>query len=316
MVNHVYQRSINGVNLFYGYEDFLVFYTIFAVCAKSAGIKVLQLCIMYNHFHCLIRTSTMRELSCFMDRFTSWFVMEFNLSIGRKGKLLKKNFGSAPKWDDKAVRNSINYVGNNPVEKKLCKRAEEYRWNFLAYEFCKNPFSEPLKREFASKPLRRALTETDNMARLNLPIKYAQIRRMMKELSDKEKEQLIDYIIRKYLPFDYTELISYYGSYQNMLTAMASNTGSEYDIREERDMESDVEYDKMASYIRKQYPDKMIRSVTVLPKSEKASLAMELQRNTNASYRQICRFLHMIPNDSMETSSAVSTPGAKDIDNL
>ena len=83
-----------------------------------------------------------------------------------------------------------------------------------------------------------------------------------------------------------------------MLTAMASNTGSEYDIREERDMESDVEYDKMASYIRKQYPDKMIRSVTVLTQAEKASLAMELKRNTNASYRQICRFLHMPPNDS------------------
>lgn len=298
VVNHVYQKSINGVNLFYNYEDFLVFYTIFAVCVKSAKIQVLELCIMHNHFHCLIRTSTVQELSCFMDRFTSWFVMEFNTSIGRKGKLLKKNFGSAPKWDEKAVRNSINYVGNNPVEKKLCKRAEEYRWNFLAYEFSKNPFSEPLKREYASKPLRRALKETDNMEQLNLPIKFVQIRRMMKDLTNKEKEQLIDYIICKYLPFDYEELISYYGSYQTMLTAMNSNTGSEYDIPEERGLESDVEYDRMAAYIQKMNPEILIRSVTVLPQAEKASLAMELKRNTNASYKQIWRFLHMSPNDS------------------
>lgn len=298
VVNHVYQRSINGVNLFYDYEDFLVFYTIFAVCAQSTGIQILELCIMHNHFHCLIRTATVRELSCFMDRFTSWFVMEYNRSIGRKGKLLKKNFGSAPKWDEKAVRNSINYVGNNPVEKKTCKRAEEYKWNFLAYAFSRNPFSEPLKRESASKPLRRALKETDNMVQLNLPVKYAQIKRMMKDLTDNEKEQLTDYIIWNYLPFDYTELISYYGSYQTMLAAMNYNTGSEYDIKEERDMESDVEYDKMAAYVRKKNPDMMIRSVTVLPQAEKASLAMELQLHTDASYRQICRFLHMLPNDS------------------
>ena len=77
-VNHVYQRSINGVNLFYGWEDFIVFYTIFAVCARSSGIQVLELCIMPNHFHILIRTSSVHELSSFMDRFTSWYVMEYN----------------------------------------------------------------------------------------------------------------------------------------------------------------------------------------------------------------------------------------------
>ena len=135
VVNHVYQKSTNGVNMFYEWEDFIVFYSIFSVCAKSADVKVLELCIMYNHFHCLIRTESVHDLSSFMDRFTAWFVMEHNTHVGRKGKLLKKNYGSAPKWDDKAVRNAINYVGNNPIEKKLCKRAEEYRWNFLAYAF-------------------------------------------------------------------------------------------------------------------------------------------------------------------------------------
>ena len=62
-----------------------------------------------------------------MDRFTSWFVREYNSFSGRTGKLFKKNYGSAPKSDSKKIRSCINYIGNNPVEKSLCERAQDYR---------------------------------------------------------------------------------------------------------------------------------------------------------------------------------------------
>jgi REP element-mobilizing transposase RayT len=55
VLNHVYQRSLNGVNLFYEDEDFLVFYTIFSVCVRSSDVEALMLCIMFNHFHALLR---------------------------------------------------------------------------------------------------------------------------------------------------------------------------------------------------------------------------------------------------------------------
>lgn len=297
-VNHVYQRSINGVNLFYGWEDFIVFYTIFAVCARSSGIQVLELCIMPNHFHILIRTSSVHELSSFMDRFTSWYVMEYNASIGRKGKLLKKNFGSAPKWDEKAVRNVINYIGNNPVEKKLCKKAEEYRWNFLAFAYSNNPFSEPIRREYASTALREALREVDNMAKMNLPLKHGRLARISSKLKIREKEQLIDYIIKQYLPFDYTALSSYYDSYETMLTAMHSNTGSEHDINEDWDPESDQVFNEMIRYVQDTRPEMMTRKITMLPDEDKISLSIELQRNFNVTYRQICRFLHITPKNT------------------
>ena len=81
VVNHVYQKSINGVNMFYEWEDYIVFYTIFSVCAKSADVEVLELCIMYNHFHGLIRAESVHDLSSFMDRVTAWFVMEHNTAV-------------------------------------------------------------------------------------------------------------------------------------------------------------------------------------------------------------------------------------------
>lgn len=292
VINHIYQKSSDGSNLFYGYDDFLAFYTIFSVCVRSSDVDVCMLCIMFNHFHCLIRTRTVQELSDFMDRLTAWFVMDFNFSVGRKGKLLKKNFGSAPKWKDKDVRSTINYIGNNPVEKYLTSVAEAYRWNFLAYILSKNPFSSPIQRDKASKAMRRVLAEVDAAVKMNNPLKHSQLRRMFRGLTKSEIEQIVDYIISEYLPFDTDQLLSYYESYEAMLAAMHSNTGSEHDIREEWYPESDTAFLEMVNYVQQKWPERIARSVIMLSNEEKSVLMEELRCHTSASYRQITKFLH------------------------
>lgn len=295
ILNHIYQKSIDGNNLFYGDEDFIAFYTIFSICAKSSNVQVLLACIMYNHFHSLIRSENMDDLSKFMDRVTAWYVMDYNFSIGRKGKLLKKNFGSAPKWNDKSVRTSINYVGNNPVEKYLCANAEDYRWNFLAFYHSDSPFSKPFKRDQVSRKLRRALEEVDSMYRLGQPIKCIHAKRLLSKLTIDESDQLIDYIIRLYSFINYEDLVSYFGSYEDMLNAMRANTGSEYDIHEEWYPESDEAFREMTQYVIEKWPEKIARHVTMLSKDDKASLFSELCEFTSASNRQICKFLHIAP---------------------
>jgi REP element-mobilizing transposase RayT len=301
-INHIYQKSIDGNNLFYGDEDFISFFTIMSICAKNCNIQILLICIMYNHFHALIRSADIYDLSKFMDRFTSWYVMDYNFSIGRKGKLLKKNFGSAPKWNDKSIRSAINYVGNNPVEKHLCAAAEEYRWNFLAYYQCNSPFSAPLIRKNASKKLRRALAEVDSMYNLDKPIKCLQAKRLLSKLTKEEADQLIDYIITLYSVIDYNELILYYGSYEKMLEAMRSNTGSEHEIQEEWYPESDKSFQEMTDYTITQWPMKIARQVSMLDESSKTHLLYELKQHTSASNRQICKFLHINSDSKLHTN--------------
>lgn len=293
ILNHVYQRSLKGVNMFYENEDFLVFYTIFSVCVRSSDVDALMLCIMYNHFHLLMRAENVSQLSEFMDRFTSWFVTDFNYSIGRKGKLLKKNFGSAPKWTEKAVRSAINYIGNNPVEKGICASAENYRWNFLAYFYSDHPFSEPICRDRVSRAMRRALKEVDAMNQMNLPLKHAQLRRIMRGLSDVETGQFLDYVISEYFPFDRDGIVRYYSSYEAMLTAMQSNTGSEYDIREEWYPEPDTVFSDIMEYLRSLSFQGPVRSLIMLPDEKKRDLAEELSRHTSASEHQLEKFLHL-----------------------
>ena len=291
VVNHIYQRTESGNNMFYGYEDFLTFFTIFSVSARTAQITFLGLCLMYNHFHALSVSESMSQLSDFMNHACSWFAREFNHFTGNTGQLLKKNFGSAPKWSEKDVRTAINYVGNNPVEKKICIRPEQYRWNFLQFAVSSNPFSEPLVLRHASKRMKRAVKEVAAMSKLNLPLKFTLIRRLFKDLTSIETEQLVDYIISTYNFIDYQAAISYYGSYEKMLEAMNSNTGSEYEIREEWDPDSDLTYLHMVEYVQNTYPDMPPNRVTTLPEAQKQDLARVFSR-MSATPRQISRFLH------------------------
>ena len=235
----------------------------------------------------------MDDLSKFMDRVTAWYVMDYNFSIGRKGKLLKKNFGSAPKWNDKSVRTSINYVGNNPVEKYLCANAEDYRWNFLAYAKSDHPFSDPIVLKTASRQLRRVLKEVDGTAARNKHLTYAQLQRLFAALDNKERNQLIDYIIVRYNVIRYDVLTaSCYDGYDNMLLAINSNAGSEYEIHELKFGTSDAEYKELYKYVHKAgYKDAGM--VVSLPIDTKLTLMLDMLNKTTVPKMQICKFLHL-----------------------
>ena len=142
--NHVYQRTIDRFNIFYDITDYLVYYTIVSIAVQKYEVTILALCLMIDHIHMLISTSSKKVLSTFVSFITSVFVREYNSSIGRKGPLFDERFGSAPKSDKKKLMSTIIYIGNNPVERKLCLRAEQYRWNFIASLDSDYPFSEPI----------------------------------------------------------------------------------------------------------------------------------------------------------------------------
>ena len=293
VINHVYQRTVGGVHLFYSIDDCLVFLSILSVCARSSKVQILEACLMHNHIHILILVESSDELCSFMQRMTSWFVRLYNREHGRKGHLLKKNFGSAPKWDEKKQRSASIYIGNNPVEKNFCQNAEEYRWNFLAYARSNNPFSDPISAGKSSFSLKKCSKIVDGLISQNLPLRYSIISHFKKKLNAKEFEQLVDHIIVGYYPFDNNRLISLFKSYDDMITAMHSTTGGEYDIKEDRDDFSITSFKAMMKYLRSKYSDDFITKMISLPIEEKFKLASELTYNTCASNHQICKFLHI-----------------------
>lgn len=288
---HVYQRSVGGFNLFYDVEDFIVFYTIVSVLSRVYQVSVLEMCLMIDHVHVLISSASLDEVSAFVRHYSSLYAMEFNNDVGRKGPLFHKSFGSAPKKGSKKIRSTIVYIGNNPVEKKLCEMAELYRWNFLQYICDENPFSLPDKNPSAE--LQRAKSEVRYMVRCNKYLTYAQVRRLLYGLKENERNVLIDYIISKYFMFDTEHLLSYYENYDEMLNAMKSTAGSEHDIKEKYYSGTDAVYRDMYDLVKHDYQIFPVKQVVVLPVEKKIVMARYLKNKTAASYFQIAKFLHL-----------------------
>jgi hypothetical protein len=193
----------------------------------------------------------------------------------------------------KLLRTAIAYLFNNPVERHLCKYAQDYRWNFLAYGKSAHPFSDPLVLRKASFALKRAVTEIDGSRKRGAHLTYPQLRRLFSGLDEREKNQLIDYIIVKYSIVRYDILTtSCYEGYENMITAINSNAGSEYDIDEQRCGRSDAVYRDLYKFVRSRGYSS-VGDVIALDYEAKMSLYKAMKSVTNVLGYHICKFLHL-----------------------
>ena len=289
---HIYQRTRNGFNLFYSLEDFLVFFTIVSVQVRKFGINMLGLCLMIDHIHILASAENLSQISQFISAYTSIFVKEFNEVTGRKGPLFEAKYGSALKLELKRIRSAIAYLLNNPVEKKLCTKAQDYKWNFLKY------LDPSKKRQIGSKrnlsrPLQRALTIVDDAYKKNKHLRYQLLTNLLKQLNPTEKELLSDYIITIYLPIDKKIAQKFFKSYDDMVLAVNSNTGTEYEITEAHFSKSDIQYREILQYL-KTLNITDAKSLISAPDERKVKLASQLKRFTSATTIQIKKFLHIV----------------------
>lgn len=292
-VNHIYQRTISGFNIFYEIEDYLVYYTIFSMSSLKYKVDVYGICLMIDHIHSLCAFKDRSSFSRFMSYVSNVFVQEFNREHNRSGALFNESFGSAPKSGMKLLRTAIAYLFNNPVERHLCKYAQDYRWNFLAYGKSGHPFSDPLVLRKASFALKRAVAEIDGSRKRGAHLTYPQLRRLFSGLDEREKNQLIDYIIVKYSIVRYDILTtSCYEGYENMITAINSNAGSEYDIDEQRCGRSDAVYRDLYKFVRSRGYSS-VGDVIALDYEAKMSLYKAMKSVTNVLGYHICKFLHL-----------------------
>lgn len=289
--NHVYQRTVSGFNIFYDVEDYLVYYTVFSVLAVKYDIVVYGLCLMIDHIHSLFMSRSKNLMSRFISHVTLLFVKEYNSAHGRKGPLFEERFGSSVKNGIKLLRTAISYLYNNPVEKLLCGRAQDFRWNFLAYAHSRNPFSKKIVMREASYRLKRALKEVDYEVTCGRHLSYVQLRRLFAGLDKKERDQLVDYIISSYSVIRYDLLESCYGGWENTITAINSNAGSEYEINEVRYVKSDKEYRELIRYVR-EHGFARAGDVITLSEDDKLDLYGKFSSHTSANRTQIGKFLH------------------------
>lgn len=291
--HHVYQKAHDGGLLFYSSIDFLVYFTIFSVVAERMDLVVLALCPMVDHIHHVLRVEHRKILASFEQQHTHLFAMEWNRSRNTKGRLFRHSYGVAAKLGDKQIRSVLAYNYNNPVERKLVPKAEDYRWNFLAYANSDHPFSSPIDKTHCGKRMRMILREVRKCRQLGYYLNYAQLERWFQQLNLEERQQLTDHIIGLWNIIDYEEASAYFPSFEAMVRAFHDNSGSEYDLKEERNDWSDTVYQDCTHVLLTEKHIGSVHEIPNLDEARKQQCYELLQQRTSARPRQICKYLHL-----------------------
>ncbi|MET3028833.1 transposase [Flavobacterium sp. UW10123] len=111
---HIYNRGINGTNIFKNDVNKLYFLKQLAKHLENK-ISVLAYCLMNNHFHLVIRVNTEEKevTQAFSNLFNS-YAKAFNKQNNRTGSLFEKHFKRIKLNDENYLRRLIVYVHLNP----------------------------------------------------------------------------------------------------------------------------------------------------------------------------------------------------------
>ena len=292
ILNHCYQRSAGGV-LFYTYSDHLVYFTNFCILARQYGIQVLAACQMPDHVHDALVAQKLQDLVFFKKALNARFAKQYNAHCKTTGPVFETPFNNAPKTGAKKARTNLIYIGNNAVERQLVARAEEYRWNYLAYAVSDHPFSVPIVIRRSSKALRVALRVVKAQFQASRPLNYPLLKRVTENLNPAEVQQFTDYVISTYNVIDYAQAIRYFDSYEDMITSMHATTGSEYDINEVFVGKSDKPYATMSRILLQECNLSDIHEILSMSIENKWRLFSILRKHTSVMGVQIAAFLHL-----------------------
>lgn len=242
---HICQKSADNGMIFLSAMDYIVLITTICIKAAKNNVQILAICIMLNHFHIEALFGNELIMTRFMNGVTSVVARAYNKHYHLCGQLFKRPFKNSPKYTESRKKDNFIYISNNPVVKKAVEKAEEYKWNLIKYIDSPNPYSEPFNPSTASTNLIELMKKVKELHENGKPVGYVILRKNLFKLSQKEQDQLVDFIISTYYTVDKEALIKMYGSYDNMLAALHAVSGSEYDISDDTSEEDYKHYSQM-----------------------------------------------------------------------
>ncbi|MBP5488491.1 MAG: hypothetical protein J6X77_02860 [Bacteroidales bacterium] len=242
---HICQLSADKGIIFYSTADILVYYTIVSVKCLKESIKPIGFTVMFNHTHLEAPFRTDTQMASFMNSTGSTFAKQYNSHYSLSGPVFNHNYNRSSKYGDKRIRDTFIYIGNNGKEKIPSIKAEDYKFSFIKYLSSSHPFSEEIDFRTASPELLYLMQEVVTRRRKLQPLNYSFFGEKYEELSEKERLQLTDFIISAYFFLDKEKILSLYGSYENVLTAMNAVSGSEHDFKDDSSKENYRHYFSM-----------------------------------------------------------------------
>ena len=123
--HHVINRGSNQANIFKEESDYKTFLKILCKAAKAYRVIVHDYCLMSNHYHLLIETSS-SNLSLFMKQINSNYAIYANKKYNRSGHFWQGRFYSRYITSEEYFYTLIRYIEQNPIEAKIVSNIKDY----------------------------------------------------------------------------------------------------------------------------------------------------------------------------------------------
>ena len=133
---HIYNRGNSKQKIFHDKEDHLRFMSLLYSCNSKNNFKIFNLgkksfyefdrdkliisigayCIMPNHFHLIITQHGEGNISKFMQKVTTAYVMYYNKKYKHSGSLFEGKFKSEHINNDRYLKYLFSYIHLNPIK--------------------------------------------------------------------------------------------------------------------------------------------------------------------------------------------------------
>ena len=130
LVFHVCNRAIRRETLFHTRDDFLAFIRAVVEAQTVVDMRLLEWCLMRNHFHFLLWPRADGDLTRFLYMVSQRHACRwsrFHRTRGT-GPVYQGRFNARPVDSGFSFLTRACYVIRNPVEKHLVTRAEDWPW--------------------------------------------------------------------------------------------------------------------------------------------------------------------------------------------
>ncbi len=129
---HLYNHSIDEINLFYNRDDYLYFLQKLKDNYNPNELAVYSYCLMPNHFHFCIKQKSNRPIYEIFNRFIISYTLHFNFKLKRKGKVFANKLQHKKIHDEKYLVDISPYIHRNPIKAGLVTNPED--WEFSNYQ--------------------------------------------------------------------------------------------------------------------------------------------------------------------------------------
>ncbi len=126
--HHLINRGVARQDIFLKDEDFEKFLEILEHTTKVYRFKVHSLCLMSNHYHLLLETSS-DNLSLLARQINSKYAQYFNREYKRVGPLWQGRFKSYFVHDELYLDALVRYIEQNPIKALISKAIGIYAWS-------------------------------------------------------------------------------------------------------------------------------------------------------------------------------------------